>query len=194
MQINNTQTWQYNEGKDERDNLIRRMRAEGMTYQQVADEVGASVATAHYVARDVELHPGKKLLGADGKYYPVRHKKRNADRAIFVADEVADAYNALCIDGIVPVVYLITDGELCKIGYTSQLLHERVTELQVGNGRKLRVLGVWQGTMDDEAALHATFARLRREGEWFDLDVPDVILIQHTLENHRSLPSQTVLF
>lgn len=41
--------------KDERDAYMRDLRAQGLTYQQIADKVGVSVDTAHRTARDVVI-------------------------------------------------------------------------------------------------------------------------------------------
>jgi ParB-like chromosome segregation protein Spo0J len=125
----------------------------------------------------------KGHIGINQATRQMRNKKRDVDDTIFTSTEVADAYNALCSDGIVNVVYLITDGEFYKVGFSSTLLHERVVSLQTGNARKLSVVGVWKGTLKDEDKLHEMLAHLRLEGEWFDLDVIDVLAIQDYFEN-----------
>jgi hypothetical protein len=66
------------------------------------------------------------------------------------------------------LVYFIQAGEggSIKIGW-SQKIPQRRASLQTANARRLVVLGAVPGTRETEAALHARFAHLRMEGEWF---------------------------
>ena len=50
-------------------------RADGATYQEIANAVGVNVATAHRAAADVELLQMQKLPGADGKYRPATYSE-----------------------------------------------------------------------------------------------------------------------
>jgi hypothetical protein len=72
-------------------------------------------------------------------------------------------------------VYIIGEMETIyvKIGHTTNL-KARLSGVQVGNPRKLRILSAWHGTESDEVGFHSMFRRYRREGEWFDL--PECIL------------------
>lgn len=71
--------------------------------------------------------------------------------------------------GVQGYVYLITDGEYVKIGYSVNP-PKRVAELQTGNARVLSLLGTIKGTEQDERALHAKYAHLNVLQEWFELD------------------------
>ena len=71
--------------RDQRDEVMRAMRADGMTYQEIADKVGVSVYTAHSAARNAELLENKKLIGADGKARPASYERRNT----FASDTLA---------------------------------------------------------------------------------------------------------
>lgn len=65
------------------------------------------------------------------------------------------------------VVYFVRLGSLIKIGFTRHL---------AGRLRDLpheEVLGILQGTMAREKALHRRFAHLRHHGEWFT-DCPEL--------------------
>lgn len=53
-----------------------------------------------------------------------------------------------------------------KIGITDDPA-ARPGELQIGNPWELRVLGVKQGTVEDERALHAKYIQQNMVGEWF---------------------------
>lgn len=53
-----------------------------------------------------------------------------------------------------------------KIGF-SVSPDTRVDELQVGNPRKLYIVGMWKGTMRDEQDLQRQFEHLWVRGEWF---------------------------
>lgn len=63
-------------------------------------------------------------------------------------------------------VYLITDGTAVKVGYSVKPA-ARVSELQTGNPRKLRLLAAMKGTEEDEAAIHQRFMDHNIILEWF---------------------------
>lgn len=67
------------------------------------------------------------------------------------------------------VVYCIGEarGGVVKIGYTAGDPAVRLTALQTGSPRPLRLLGLMPGSLKDEARLHAEFANLAVSGEWF---------------------------
>jgi len=71
-------------------------------------------------------------------------------------------------------VYLITDGEYYKIGYTDLQVERRIAELQTGNPRKLSVIAVLNGGRQLEQQFHAMFGHGRVGGEWFKLDQTDL--------------------
>lgn len=66
-------------------------------------------------------------------------------------------------------IYFLTDGVNIKIGFTKQPIEKRIIQLSTGSSKKLFCLGYFQGTMQDEQALHRKFGgqRLRSDGEWF---------------------------
>jgi hypothetical protein len=45
----------------------------------------------------------------------------------------------------------------------------RLGELQIGSATRLRLIGIWPGTMADEHELHKQLAEHRTRGEWFVL-------------------------
>lgn len=59
--------------KEERDETMRAMRADGMTYQQIADKVGVNVATAHRAAADV---PILHLQNEKGQTRPATYERK----------------------------------------------------------------------------------------------------------------------
>lgn len=61
--------------KEQRDEVMRQMRADGATYQQIADAVGVSYGTAHSATKD-QLINSDKLPGADGKYRPATYERK----------------------------------------------------------------------------------------------------------------------
>jgi len=77
------------------------------------------------------------------------------------------------------LVYLIraNDTDHYKIGFTTKTPEERRAALQTGNHRKLEVITSWHGTADDERKLHALLGPYRREGEWFELTVANLITL-----------------
>ena len=62
--------------KEQRDSVMRDMRADGATYKEIAQAVGVSTDTAHRVASDVELSEIGKVTGADGKQYPATYARK----------------------------------------------------------------------------------------------------------------------
>lgn len=66
-------------------------------------------------------------------------------------------------------VYLVTDGDGIKIGYTSSSVTARIAGLQTGNPRSIRaVVTVHGASVSVEEHLHKEFAKFRGSGEWFD--------------------------
>jgi Meiotically up-regulated gene 113 len=65
-----------------------------------------------------------------------------------------------------PSVYFVRDGRSIKIGITNNV-SSRLSSLQTGNPRQLKLLGSFKGTARDEAELHDKFWRDRGLGEWF---------------------------
>ena len=76
-------------------------------------------------------------------------------------------------------IYLVTDGKHTKIGGTSYAVRKRLNELQVGNAKKLKLVGSYkvQHKISTEGSLHSDFADRRVLGEWFLLDEMDIYKI-----------------
>lgn len=93
--------------------------------------------------------------------------------AAIVGDPVpslADGHSQMMRVGTSPKptghIYFASDGRYIKIGFASNVKN-RVASLQTGHHKKLAVLRVEKGTMEDEAKFHERFATLRARGEWF---------------------------
>ena len=67
------------------------------------------------------------------------------------------------------MIYFLTDGEYTKIGFTTQVIQDRMRDLQTGNARPLILLGVIEGGLDVETFLHSVLRELQVGGEWFNL-------------------------
>jgi hypothetical protein len=71
------------------------------------------------------------------------------------------------------------DTSYYKIGFTSKELPQvsRGYTLQTGNPRQIKLLGFWEGTLQDELDLHDTLKsfRSRYNGEWYDLNVAALV-------------------
>lgn len=66
-------------------------------------------------------------------------------------------------------VYLIAAGDYAvKIGKANDI-RKRLSELQVGNHERLRLVRAFEGGEAEEAALHLRFAHLHKRGDWFAL-------------------------
>lgn len=71
--------------KEQRDEVMREMRRDGATYQEIAAAVGVGVATAYRATEST--FPNEKVVGADGKARPASYERRtfNSDvPALFV--------------------------------------------------------------------------------------------------------------
>lgn len=66
-------------------------------------------------------------------------------------------------------VYFVKSGHFVKIG-TSKNFISRLSELQVGNPEKLKILGRIFGDRTTEKKLHKRFAKHHHRGEWFRLE------------------------
>jgi len=75
------------------------------------------------------------------------------------------------LPGLPGYIYFIRAGStpFVKIGWTRNL-RMRLSVLQTGNQDTLKVLRVLSGGREREGSLHALFHRLRRRGEWFEMD------------------------
>jgi hypothetical protein len=82
-----------------------------------------------------------------------------------------------------PSLYLITDGELTKIGISNNL-QSRLKSLQAGNGRELLVLFSveLENAFEIEQKLHKKFREKRLVGEWFSLTLSDIAIIKNEFE------------
>lgn len=68
-------------------------------------------------------------------------------------------------------IYLISDGEYCKIGMTSNV-SKRIKTLQIGNPHKLKLIFsilLRNETQNIESKIHDTFKFAKQQGEWFKL-------------------------
>ncbi len=71
------------------------------------------------------------------------------------------------------MIYFISDGEYTKIGFTDKDdIQRRLTDLQVGNPKELKVAATMIGGREEEAILHRVLGNLWVRGEWFRLSLP----------------------
>lgn len=80
-------------------------------------------------------------------------------------------------------VYVVTDGELHKIGISKDV-NKRIKSLQNANGREVNLCcAYWVGDAPViEADIHAKYREHRQKGEWFDLNESQVREIAEMLE------------
>lgn len=64
------------------------------------------------------------------------------------------------------MIYFIKNEDYVKIGYTSDI-HNRLSQLQVSSPTKLKLLGLIEGSTEDEQFHHEKFKHLHSSGEWF---------------------------
>lgn len=70
-------------------------------------------------------------------------------------------------------VYFLTDGEVVKIGFSSNP-KKRVGSIQTGHAKPLTLLGTIVASVMDEMSIHELFSDLRVRGEWFQA-TPDLL-------------------
>jgi hypothetical protein len=66
-----------------------------------------------------------------------------------------------------PIYFLQSAGSV-KIGFSSRIKN-RIEEIKTANHKKLKLLAIQEGTVDDEGRLHRQFSKDRIRGEWFRL-------------------------
>jgi DNA-binding XRE family transcriptional regulator len=64
------------------------------------------------------------------------------------------------------MIYFVKHTDYVKIGYTADI-YQRLNQLQVNCPVKLKVLGLIQGDLNDEAIHHEKFKHISSNGEWF---------------------------
>jgi len=76
-------------------------------------------------------------------------------------------------------IYLISDGEFTKIGMTDGKVEKRLSSLQTGNARELKLLGAYstKNRFAQEKRLHSIFKDKHVTGEWFKLNKSDIKMI-----------------
>lgn len=93
-------------------------------------------------------------------------------------------------------VYLIRAGttNLYKVGYTSKTPEDRRSSLQTGNPFPLSVVTSWRGSERDEQRLHALLDPYRKEGEWFELTIANLLrlICQYDVLSDKPMGSQGV--
>ncbi len=78
-----------------------------------------------------------------------------------------------------------------KIGYSERDVQRRLSAVQTGNPHPLHLLGVLEGEMPREKALHALFQSRRMEGEWFRLNLNDLVALG-VLPPNAKMPEHTL--
>ena len=88
-------------------------------------------------------------------------------------------------------VYLFCDPSqnLFKIGVTKNLYSKRIKQLQTGNGTELHLVNYHETYFPYriEAFLHNKFNNKREHGEWFKLDVNDIISFKETCDYYENI-------
>jgi site-specific DNA-methyltransferase (adenine-specific) len=101
--------------QEQRAELMRQMRQDGATYQEIADAAGVDAATAWRAAHDVQLLQMQKLPGKDGKSRPAAYAPRQM--AGILARNPQEVAQAVALVPTLPVQTqgLVTTQEAAKI-------------------------------------------------------------------------------
>lgn len=89
------------------------------------------------------------------------------------------------VRGIVYCLYEDGIRERVKVGFTAADVAKRVSDLQTGNPRRLRVLATAKGTIRDERRLHVQLGPWKVLNEWYDIvdETPQRIIARHFLRS-----------
>jgi hypothetical protein len=79
-------------------------------------------------------------------------------------------------------VYVLECGGFLKVGHSSKSVEARMSELQIGNPKRLRVVAVVEGGPALERRLHNELADYHVGGEWFALCVGSERLLKRYVE------------
>lgn len=124
----------------------------------------SSEQTRRWIAGNVERW--KELSGRSrGRPEPPRVAMETLRRTVLPATAEACGPRSDGIDKI----YFVQEGDAgpVKIGWTRQGLVARLAQIQNGNPRPLRLIGVALADQAAEKDLHGHFAELHLHGEWF---------------------------
>ena len=85
------------------------------------------------------------------------------------------------------IYFLKDEHERVKIGYSKDLitLFKRLTIIRVGNADRLKLVALYEGTMEDEQTLHSWYTNIR--GEWFEWENGMMNLGNNLMEEMPSL-------
>ena len=86
-------------------------------------------------------------------------------------------------------VYLLTDGELYKIGVTRGSIDKRIAKLQTGNPYIIQMLDCYEtdNPFKIEKILHFRYSDKRVNNEWFELSNEDVSNFKLNCENTEKM-------
>lgn len=95
-------------------------------------------------------------------------------------------------------VYLLSDGQYCRIGMSSGEMDKQIKAMQIANPRDITVLAISRG-LDKKASsviqaeLHKKYAQLRLRGEWFELDQDHIQVITQTIATEDTTQKEASL-
>ncbi len=83
------------------------------------------------------------------------------------------------------MVYLISDGKYCKIGWSINP-KRRLKQLQTGHSKRLKLIKCWHTQKVKERLIHRLLwcKRVRHNSEYFDMSVHDAISLIDQIISH----------
>lgn len=88
-------------------------------------------------------------------------------------------------------VYIICDPSqnLYKIGVTKNPYGKRIKQLQTGNGTELHLVKYYETSFPFriEAFLHRVYNNKKEHGEWFRLDINDILSFNETCKQYENI-------
>jgi Meiotically up-regulated gene 113 len=114
-----------------------------------------------------ELINGRRMIALDS-YYDMVNAAIAAEPPREKEAEKRRSPVRMRFPGTGLIYFIATSAGHIKIGYSANP-DRRLKSLQTASSVPLRLIGTLPGTLKDEEALHARFAKYRVRGEWFTL-------------------------
>jgi len=118
-----------------------------------------------YALKFIQIKNGEPIDSVSLSRNPVKH-----------IDKILAKQNGVVLEGK-GYIYLVSDGKNTKIGATTYNPTKRLNELQVGNAKKLTLIGSYQveRRIATESLLHSAYGSKNIRGEWFSLSGQDIV-------------------
>lgn len=139
--------------------------------RNIAEKMCNSASEAHRLKRALYKEFAKEILGKNGMHHGLDEIRNKCS----VENNSIKIFNKKKYDEEKKekgkIYFICEDGrnEFVKIGFSLRSAYTRLKELQTSNPRKLKVIAIVKGSMEEEKKLHKRFneERVSWDSEWF---------------------------